>query len=297
MQTNSADLKSRAMLARLNISQWTGRKMDKSATEDIHARNGAAGDSGSYNKRLVARAALARVQSVVSEARAYHYEKSLPWRDDGVRLLPSALFFDYTQKMRSLQSSFDSAVAAFIVDYPAAVAEAKASLGGLYDSGDYPPATEMGVKFSFGTEFDPLPAANDFRVRLGDEVEKEIQEGIESRVMASVQAGMQDVWRRLHDSVSKLSDRLHESGNQFDQNARNRQGMVRHLVDLCSLLPLLNVTGDPDLEASRQEVEAKLAKIDMGQLKGNPKAREKAAGDAAKIVADMGAIMGQKGGA
>src|SRR5579884_3866071 len=83
-------LSSRAMLCSLSISMWSARKHDPAASEEIASRHGAKSDAGRYNKVLLPKQALAEIQKIVSEARHEHYFITLPWADDGYRVLPAA---------------------------------------------------------------------------------------------------------------------------------------------------------------------------------------------------------------
>jgi len=96
-------LSQKAVLASLSISQWSARKLDKKVTEEIHARNHAEPHAGRYNKLLIAREGLQKVQHAAGEARTFHYAMTQPWMDDGARLLPSALFIDYANRIRDLR--------------------------------------------------------------------------------------------------------------------------------------------------------------------------------------------------
>ena len=77
-------LSQKAVLASIRISQWSARKVDKNATDEIHARNHAEPHAGRYNKLLIAREGLQKVQHVAGEARTFHYGMTQPWLDDGV---------------------------------------------------------------------------------------------------------------------------------------------------------------------------------------------------------------------
>jgi hypothetical protein len=72
-------LSSRAMLCSLSISMWSARKHDREACEEIAQRHGAHPDAGRFRKVLLPKAALAKIQKVVSEARQEHYFMTLPW--------------------------------------------------------------------------------------------------------------------------------------------------------------------------------------------------------------------------
>ena len=44
--TTSNSLTDKAMLARLSITQWTARKLDKRVTEEVRVHHGASADAG-----------------------------------------------------------------------------------------------------------------------------------------------------------------------------------------------------------------------------------------------------------
>jgi hypothetical protein len=70
-------------------------------------------------KSLLAKDALAKITTVSGAAREYHYEATLPWLQDGSRILPSDNFFVYSERMRKLKEEFDLCVAEFVSSYPA----------------------------------------------------------------------------------------------------------------------------------------------------------------------------------
>ena len=63
----------RAMLVELTIRQWTARKHDKSASNTVKNAHQVAGDGGKYNKLLIAKEALERINRVANELRRTHY--------------------------------------------------------------------------------------------------------------------------------------------------------------------------------------------------------------------------------
>ena len=82
-------LSTRAMLCSLSISMWSARKHDPEVSEEIATRHGAQADAGRYHKVLLPKEALAEILKIVNEARQEHYFMTLPWGDDGYRVLPA----------------------------------------------------------------------------------------------------------------------------------------------------------------------------------------------------------------
>ena len=280
------DLTEKAMLVRLSVSQWTARKLDKRVTREVARQHQTSEDAGNYRKALLAKEDLKAIQKTVGAARAFHYEQSLPWQDDGARLLPSANFLSYSQKMREYETEFQSAVADFLSRYPSMVHDARSHLNGLFDEKDYPTQSQVAEKFAFAVQVDPMPNATDFRVVLSAEEVERIQRDIETRTQAATAEAMKDLWRRLHDAVAHMAEKLSAT------DAIYRDSLVGNLTELVGLLPRLNLTDDPDLEAMRQEVEQKLCQYHPQDLRENKFERRKAADDAKQILDAMAGYMG-----
>ncbi|GMU21863.1 MAG: hypothetical protein AMXMBFR13_19510 [Phycisphaerae bacterium] len=279
-------LTDKAMLARLSITQWSARKTDKRVTAEVHAAHQASADAGRYNKALVSADALRAIQQAATAGRETHYRFTLPWRDDGARILPAKAYLDYTADMRRLRAEFDAAVDAFCVGYPDYVEDARHRLNGMFNPAEYPNIDKIRAKFSWNVVMDPLPTGEDFRVSLADADAERIRQEIDQRTRQALADGLADAWKRLHDGLQHAAERL------SDPNAIFRDSLIGNLQELCSVLPLLNFNDDPDLESARKSVETRLATLDPEQLRRMPLARAKAAQDAQSIMADMAAFMG-----
>lgn len=282
----SKNLSDTAMLVRLSISQWTARKFDKTISEKVAVQYQADKNAGRYNKVLGAESAIKSIQKTANEARTYHYQNTLPWGDDDYRLLPAANYAEYTAKMRGFRAAFEYAVAAFINGYPSWVDDARARLNGMFNIADYPPPSEIYQRYSFNTAVSPLPYADDFRVNLHDSAVAEIRADIEARALESQQRANADLWERLHSSVSHMADKLGDSEAIF------RDSLVQNVVDICELLPRLNVLHDERLEAMRNEVESRLCSFKAQDLRENKTDRKDAAKEAQKILDAMSGYMG-----
>ena len=271
------ELQDKAMLVKLSISQWTAKKLDKKVTAEVARNYGTDEDRGRYNKVLIAKGELDKITKAVSAARAFHYANTLPWGDDGSRILPSANYLAYAQAMAKLRNDFDLAVETFVANYPDLVDQARRELNGLFRVEDYPSYSRIKAKFSFQVGIDPIPSAADFRVQLQDADVERIRQDIQTRAEAAQQDAVQDLWNRLHDVVSRMAERL---GTPY---AIFRDSLVGNVSELCDLLPRLNLTGDPQLETMRREVADKLTKHDPQTLRDNQYARK----DTAKAAEDI----------
>jgi hypothetical protein len=173
---------------------------------------------------------------------------TLPWDDNGYRVLPAAAYMDHTEKTRELSNRFTPPVEASGRQFGQFVQEAKVRLGGLFRSADYPAPEELCSKFSFETKVMPLPDAGDFRVTLGDEEKERIKRQITAAVEASLQVASRELWQRLYEVVSHLAERL-QAYKVTEKGVEHpfRDSLVTNLVKLVDVLPKLNVTGGPGI--------------------------------------------------
>jgi hypothetical protein len=284
-------LSSRAMLCSLSISTWSARKHDPDASEEIAARHGAQADAGRYHKVLLPKKALAELQKIVSDARQEHYFITLPWDDNGYRVLPAAVYMDHVRKMHAHSEQFSAAVDDLSRQFRDLVDQARTRLGGLFREEDYPLLDELRSKFAFETKVLPLPDAGDFRVALGDEEKQRIKRQITAAVEASLHVGSRELWHRLYEAVQHMADRL-AAYKVTDEGVEHpfRDTVVTNLVKLTDVLPKLNVTNDPELERLSDQVRASLL-IDPKELRQSDSVRTETAKAAADIASRMAGYM------
>lgn len=247
-----------AMLVELNISMWTGRKLDKQVSEEIDTAKKTKVRGGNYNKKLFPDAKpLERVTSLASSLRTWHYEQTLAW-SSSTQLLPVVRFLDYKAELSRRISEIEDAIKVFLAAYPTLVTAAAFQLGELFDAEDYPPVDAVEKKFRIHYAFLPVPTSGDFRVDAPtaamQAAMQEVTAQCEGHIERRVQSAMKEAWDRLHACVSHLSERLADS-EQDGGRKRIHDSLLVNANELCGLLTALNVTNDPQLERARMALE------------------------------------------
>lgn len=279
-------LNDRALLVSLSISQWTARKLDKKATKEVADINRASTSAGRYNKSLLPlNDLLANVHQKTGLIREKFAKNTLPWGIDGTRILPSANYLTFMQDFRKEKGEWQYLVQNFIDNYDTLVDEAKRWLGDLYDEKDYPARDKIVEKFNMDMAILPVPT-NDFRVELSSDELSRLQEEMEGRMATVQQEAMMDAWGRLYKHVQHIAEKLADPKGIF------RDSMVENAQETCDLLTRLNIADDPNLEAMRREVEAKLISHHPDSLRNDPDLRQDTAEEARKIMDLMGSFMG-----
>ena len=182
---------------------------------------------------------------------------------------------DYTTEIRKFKAQYQALVNDLVAAYPAEVQAARNRLGTMYDPDDYPEAYELHSRFDINVEFIPVPDAKDFRVDVSEEAAAEIRLQITESVNARQTQAVKDCYRRVQDVVSKLYERLSVEDAVF------KDSLINNARDLMAVLPGLNITQDPELDALHQEISALL--VSPQTLRNNPAAR-KATADAADAI-------------
>lgn len=248
-----------AVLVELNIGVWTARKMDKKVSAEVDNANNTTTRAGNYHKNLMAgTAALDKVNNLAAGLRNWHYSQTLPWTDNGQRLLPMSNFFAYKTKLAEKRSELEVALDEFYAQYATLVTAMAFKLGSLFNPQEYPSLDIIKTKNYFNVVFSPVPDSGDFRVDIPQEYIEELNAVSKKRE----ETAMLDVWNRFHTVLSHLSDKLAGETKQIF-----RDSLIENVTEMCALLTKLNVTNDTNLEHARQEVEKALIGIEPSDLR------------------------------
>jgi len=290
---------SRAMLVRLVVTGWNGRRFDRKVTDETNAQHAASKDAGRYNKALLGgkKNAPSHADAIAAggAARRTFYKQTLAWSDEGWRLLPTANYEKFVDAMRKSRGAFEESVEQFLADYPTYREQARALLNGMYREDDYPSVDALRSKFSYSIEFSPVPSAGDFRLDLPSDQLTEIERNTSARVEQATKDAMRDAWSRLQESVEKVRERLtgvDAEGKRKGKPKTFHDSLIDNAANLADALTRLNITNDPDLEAMRQRVADELADLEPKTLREDPKARAKAAKSATDILSAMKGLYG-----
>lgn len=276
----------RAMLAAVHISIWTATKHDRKVSRAVADQNGARERAGRYNKQLLMGAEkLEELRTLAGQIRQYFYEITLPWSDEGLRLLPSHFLFDLKAKMREFEDRFSAGVDDFLAVYPDYIRSARAELGGLFREDDYPSAQQLRDKFGVKTEILPFPMGEDYRVQLSAEEHARIAQEIDANARERLTKGTEALWKRLREVVKHMVDRLNEPDSRFYAT------LVTNVADLVSLLPQLNVNQDPELDRFAAQIQARLCAHTAKDLKKHDLLRVTTAAEAANIVDEIDSVL------
>lgn len=258
-----------ALLVEANISVYTGRRLDKSVTDEVNVDKKASKGAARVTKNLFAdRPELEAINKHVGACRTYLYTHTLPWSDSGLRLLPTAEFFKFNERMALFEEEFEAMVKAFIEVYPSLITAQAMALGDLFNRDDYPSPDSMHRKFSFHVGYLPVPAAGDFRIDVGNEAQEELKRALEAQSATRLHTAVAELKGRLGEHLERMADRLGDQVVNGELKAqRFHASLIDGAKDLCVLVKNLNVTGDAGLEEARGKLETALDGISAEDLR------------------------------
>ncbi len=284
-----ANQKKTAVLVGLYVSRWDPNKKDLKISQEVATSHGIKdARMGRFWKSLLPRNEQFKALCAVEfQARKFHYDNTLPWMQEGMRILPCDNYMDYMEAMRKFKAAFDTAVLEFIEAYPDAVEDAKLLLNGLFDAKDYPEASKLKSRFSFSTTVMPLPASSNLEGQgIPEEELERAKADVERELSAAFRAANRELWDRLFNAISDIQSRLD------NPKGRVMEKTVDNLRSLLSVLKRLNVSGDPRLEQMRQMAEKKLAMVSPAEIRIDPAARKAARNEVKSIEDTMRSLMG-----
>jgi hypothetical protein len=276
-------ISSSAMLVELNISVWTGRKFDKGVSQEIDTQKHTTTRAGNYSKRLFADEPIFdAIQKYTGNARTYHYHATMPWSDSGLRLLTTAMFFDYQREITAMEQEFNTLVEQFITNYDKLVIQAQMKLGTLFNADDYPPVEMIREKFKFSVKFAPVPEVGDWRVNVGQEAEAILKESYANYYQSNLESAYADVWERTHEALARMSEKL--SG---DKKQIFRDTLVSNVMDMVDLLEKFNVTSDPKMRAAKHKLESVMLGITPDALREDDHLRLDVKGKVDSLIKEL----------
>lgn len=278
-------LQTKAMIVNVNIRAWSGRALDRKITREVNQQHNADSDAGRYNKALVNKKYIEPLTKKAGEARNYHYENTLPWGDNGDRLLPSANFMEYTTKMNNFKIEYQQLATDFISQLWEIKEDAKIRLNGMYNEKDYPTALDLQTMFGMKIEFMPLPET-DFRIDLTETELANLTKSVENSFRERTAAAMADIWDRIKKQLEHMKERLTTVNTNKDGTqspAKFHDTLFENLADIIALIPKLNVTEDANLNQICEELKPLLK--DPDNVRGSAMLRSRTAQEVTNVLA------------
>jgi hypothetical protein len=286
-----AGLSDRAMIAKLNIHLISFSESDKRTTARVHNELlKESRESGRWLKIKFNREDIGELMVPVDKARAYHQEVTRPFGDDGGRLLPLTLVFEYAKKMGALKRDFEAERDKMIGTdkelgtWAAIIERQRERLGPEFNAATYPSVEKLEKTFRFVWNLLPVPDwaqihdKDHVLFKIEEDVAKEITSQAREYERRMLSDSMGGLWMRALTTV----DRMKKAGLESD---RIHASLIEKLESESKLLKELNFTDDPEINTISDEIRDKLCGYSVKQIRKDP-ALKRRLGLAAEAISD-----------
>jgi hypothetical protein len=290
---NAPSIASAAMLVDLSISQWSGIRRDKAASAKVSDDAGAKRGVASVTKKLLGDCPeLKAISDFVAMVRTgTHHEMTLPWSNSGLRLLPTAKFFDYQADVTAKQGKFATLVKEFLLSYEWARAEAKAALGSLFNDDEYPTADVLARKFKFVVNYLPVPEVGDWRVDMGNTAREELSQRYADYYEEQNKKTIAALVSQTLEPLMRMSEKLADPTANDKANSRGiktfRDSLVENVVAMIDRLETYNLTNDPTIRETRFKLQQVMDGITPDALREDAYLRRETKRKVDEVIASL----------
>jgi len=261
--STAPSIASAAMLVELNISVWTGRKLDRNISAEIDAQKNTTTRVVNAHKKLFAdEPKHEAIGKFAGNSRTYHYTNTMPWSNSGTVLLPTASFAEYNAHMSGAQTKFYELVDECLDEWDDMLLRAHTKLGAMFNYEDYPSKEDVRDRYRFSINYLPVPDVGDFRVSVGNDALQYLNESYATYYKDQLDKAYSDVWERTHTVLKNMSEKL--AGQERQVFRDSLVGNVREMIDL---LDKFNITGDPKMKQAKARIEAMVTGITPDALR------------------------------
>ena len=265
MTSNTTALENKAMIVNLDTSFWSAGKTDRDLTDAITGQYGADSKAATVRKRLINSQALKPIRSAVQAAKAAHRQMTLPWDDNGSRILPVEIFPKYRETLDTLIGQVDQATRDFVTDYDSHVEKSRSALGEMFDISDYPRREDVERKFGVEYNVAPVPTGRNFVADIGEEEAERMREQIERRTQAKLALAIDSLSDRLDEALKGFIGALGQT--EDGKPHRVHKSTLDGLLAICDTVPALNLTGDERLNQIASDIREAVEGVSIDDLR------------------------------
>lgn len=296
MPNTISTLPDTALVARLYIAQWQGFKYDRQLSEQLVSQHGAERGTARVNKLIVEKEWIDPITQALGRVYAHHVKHTLPWLDNGSRILASRMHVDYMSEHKRLVRDATDTIQAGLRTYPEQIRSAPKRLNGMCKISDFPPPSRLAEKFIIELNFLPVPVDDIRCAGVSSEELGAMNASKERELERAIESANRDAWMRMYSAVRHMVDRLKlyedreqrkGKGEKVGKEGTFKDSIVDNIRELVELLPKMNFSGDESLDKMVAYLDRKLCGADADALRESAATRTDTIRNADKILKAM----------
>ena len=263
--TSASELRQTMGAVKLSFS-WLGtqRKLSDVQTKQAADTFHAATDLVTASKRLIdtKNATYRTLTALKSQASGYWRSMTLPYPQEGVRLIKQSDIAAFEDKMREFKEQLAAAASNLQLEYESIKEAAREKLGDLFNPADYPPTLE-GV-FDIKWEYPPVEPPNylmTFNPELYQQEQSRIQERFETAVIMAENAFAEQLQEMIAHLIERLTDEPDGTKKTFRTTA------VENFKEFYDNFRRMNIRSNAQLEGLIRQANDIVSGVDVKELR------------------------------
>lgn len=276
---NSFDLSQHACLVRIKIRGWSSREKCEAVAQNAATAAGANVEfvEGFINRVAKKHPLRAAVETARNTARNW-YKDNLPFWDAGSRLVTNLQYDRVMTELKAMRAVYLQAVEAFLDGLPEMEKTAAANLAGY--AGCFPSRSDLERLFSFEIETSAIACADDIRLKhVSAETARDIEASTRRQQAEKVTEVMTRLVVRIQSAMEHFEDQLTSESQGYHGTA------VTNMQELAAIIPELNLTGDPGINAVARKLGEMFQNITSKEIKEDPKKQKELLAKTGDILA------------
>jgi len=267
VQETANDLRQTMGAVKLSFS-WLGtqRKLSDAQTAVAASTFEASTDLLTASKRLIdtKTPAYRELTAIKSQASAYWRSMTLPYPQEGVRLIRQSDVAAFEDKMREFKERLTAAAANLQLEYETLKNSAREKLGSLYNPDDYPASLE-GV-FSISWEYPAVEPPN-YLMSFNPELYAQEQSRVQRRFEAAVVMAEDAFAAKLEDLISHLLERLTDEPDGTKKTFK--ASAIENFREFYDEFQRMNIRSNAQLERLVERATNIVGGVDAAELRKN----------------------------
>lgn len=282
-------LQARSLAVRVGF-HWLGTKKTLSSTQIAKAAETFDADrhylSATHKLFDVRHPAFKKVTTVKGDIVAYWRSQTLPYVEDGIRLMLKSKVEDFNTAMTEYRGQLKAAVQDLDDHFHELQDEARNRLGQLYHPDNYPDSVlgTIDVEWSF-----PSVEPPDYLMQIQPALYEQEKQRVAARFEEAVSLAEAAFVKELQDLVQNLQERL--KPGEDGKKKIFRDSTVGNFKDFFAKFKQLNVSDNQALDAVVQDAEALLDGVEPGDLRNLPTLRNEVTAGLAQIGDQLSALI------
>jgi hypothetical protein len=272
VQSTANELRQTMGAVKLSFS-WLGtqRKLSDTQTKQAADTFHAATDLVTASKRLIdtKNATYRTLTAIKSQASSYWRSMTLPYPQEGIRLIKQADVAAFEDKMREFREQLAAAASNLQLEYESIKEASREKLGDLFNPTDYPPTLD-GV-FEIKWEYPPVEPPN-YLMTFNPELYSQEQSRVQHRFEAAVVMAENAFAEQLQEMIAHLIERLTDEPDGTKKTFRS--SAVENFKEFYDNFRRMNVRSNAQLEGLIRQANDLVAGVDVADLRKNADLRQ-----------------------